>query len=855
MEKSLSVIIPIDGCRNDDGNNLQAGVECLLNQNVPQEELELIILVGENDPQLNEKIQAYADTDPNMIQIFKFDTNSWVDNISGKYVLFYDFSNRWEEGALAKSCQYIDQWEAPPNLFMCREIFQKKTAAKSTFRFIYKNGNRIVNVRENPRIISVSLNNVIFQREALKKGIKELANGKDLLYGRELYFLTRLLMDDPNVGIISSVGFIYRNSERLSSEQADDGMEYVRNLNILFRELGFLASDEASQHYIRNVMLYVMKQYLDGADTSTAFTEEEKNAYLCFLREKLQQIPDDIIDNAPGTVQNQRMALYAAKYGKDLFQNITMEKNAILWNGHRLVNLKHDAICFHTMTVENEMLNISGTVTAGTLNQKTDLLLRDETGKEWWAELQLYPKSNVTNRFDEVLLAGRKFNLTIPLREIRKASFYLVMNDEETKIYPKMMGDTGLKHQYRYSYAEKEGWLIRYDNGDIIVAQKSVLNAVKFKHRLLKEFHRKNDTAGEAAFRKNLRWSKRVRKLKLKNQIAFVSARSNDALLPNMKSVYERIKSYKVVFTQMMPYSDEKMDEAIEAVYSSKVVVTDDYFYLFRKFGKKPGQKFVQLWHATGAFKKFGLDGTDLFPEVDRLYHKDYDLVSVSGENLKGIYADAFGIDRKIVKGYGAPRTDKLLQPDYVEETRKRILEAYPNLKEKQVILYAPTFRDSNGKDKHFFYPEMNFESLSSSLKREQVFLICPHPVMQNQIVDKEYRNIVQVNDFTTNEMMCIANLLVTDYSSVIFEYSLLNKPMVFYCYDYDEYNRDFYLDYEKDLPGKMFRNYGDLEQYICKGEFKDVAAVQDFRNRYMSACDGKSGERLAHAVEKLLKE
>lgn len=855
MEKSLSVIIPIDGCRSDDGNDLQAGVECLLNQKVPQEELELIFLVGENDPQLDERIQAYADKNSEMITIFNLDTNCWVDSISGKYVLFYDFSNRWEEGALAKACQYINQWEAPSNLFMCREIFQKKTAAKSTLRFIYKNGNRIVNVRENPRIISVSLNNVIFQREALKRGIKEPANGKDFLYGRELYFLTRLLMDNPSVGIISSVSFIYRNSERLCSEHADGGMEYVRNLNILFRELELLASDEASQHYIRNVMLYVMKQYLDGADTSTVFTEEERNAYLCFLREELQQIPDDIIDNAPGTVQNQRMALYTAKYGKDIFQDVTMEKNAILWNGHRLVNLKHDAICFHTITVENEMLNIAGTVTAGTLNQKTDLVSRNESGKEWLAELQFYPKNDVTNRFDEVLLAGRRFNLTIPLREIRKASFYLVVNDEETKIYPKMMGDTGLKHQYRYSYAEKEGWLIRYDNGDIIVAQKSVLNAVKFKHRFLKELHRKNDTAGEAAFRKNLRWSKRVRKLKLKNQIAFVSARSNAALLPNMQSVYERIKSHKVVFTQMMPYSDEEMDEAIEAVYSSKVVVTDDYFYLFRKFGKKPGQKFVQLWHATGAFKKFGLDGTNLFPEVDRLYHKDYDLVSVSGENLKGIYADAFGINRKIVKDYGVPRTDKLLLPEYVEETRKRILEAYPNLKEKQVILYAPTFRDSNGKDKHFFYPEMNFESLSSSLKREQVFLICPHPVMQNQIVDKEYRNIVQVNNFTTNEMMCIADLLVTDYSSVIFEYSLLNKPMVFYCYDYDEYNRDFYLDYEKDLPGQLFRSYAEIEDYICAGDFRESERLKDFQNRYMSACDGKSGDRLARAVEDLLEE
>ena len=179
------------------------------------------------------------------------------------------------------------------------------------------------------------------------------------------------------------------------------------------------------------------------------------------------------------------------------------------------------------------------------------------------------------------------------------------------------MGDTGLKHQYRYSYVEIAGWLIRYDSGALIAIPKTVLRLFKLHHNYLKELHRKKDAAGEADYRKKLRWSKKIRKLKLKNQIAFVTARSNDGLLPNIRNVYNRTTAEKVVFVHMMPYTDEQMERAIEAVYSSKVVVTDDYFYLFRKFGKKPGQKFVQLWHATGAFKKFGLDGTDLFPEVD----------------------------------------------------------------------------------------------------------------------------------------------------------------------------------------------------------------------------------------------
>lgn len=855
MEKLLSVIIPIDGWRSDDEKELRAGVECLLNQNIPKEELELVFVVGQNNSKIEDVLQSYSNTYLNMIRVADSDASSMVNNVSGKYALFYDFSNRWEEGALGEACRYMNQCVMPPNLFMCREIFQKKTSSKSTFRFLYKNGNHIVNVKEKPRSISVSLNNVIFLTEALKEGIKKLSNGKVLPYGRELYLLSRMLMDNPNVGIISSAGFIYRNSERLSSQQSNGGMEYVRNLNILFHQLELLVSDEASKRYIWNVMLYVMKQYMEGADTSRAFTDEEQDAYLSLLREKLHRIPDDIIDNAPGTVQTQRMGLYAAKYGHDIFQNSTTEKSAVTWKGHRLINLKHDAFRIYTLNVQDGMLCITGTIDAGTLNQEMKMAARDETGKEWSAELHLYPKGDIKNRFDEVLLAGRWFRLSIFLHRIQTINFYLGINNSEIKIYPKLMGDTGLKHQYRYSYVEIAGWLIRYESGALIITPKTVLKRLKHHRNFLKELHRKKDTVGEADYRKNLRWSKKIRKLKLKNQIAFVTARSNDELLPNIRNVYNRTTADKVVFIHMMPYTDEQMDRAIEAVYSSKVVVTDDYFYLFRKFGKKPGQKFVQLWHATGAFKKFGLDGTDLFPEVDRLYHKDYDLVSVSGENLREIYASAFGIEPEKVKAYGAPRTDEILQSQHTDEIRKKILNKYPNLEEKQVILYAPTFRDSNGQDKHDFCPEMDFESLSHSLKENQVFLICPHPVMQNRIVPGSYENIIQVEDFTTNEMMCVADLLITDYSSVIFEFSLLDKPMVFYCYDYDEYNRDFYLDYEKDLPGKMFRNYEELEQYICKGEYKDAATVQEFRNRYMSACDGKSGERLARAIEKLLEE
>ena len=859
--KKISIIIPLSDERYCEVKNIQEGVNCILDQSMGMDAMQLIFLPFLNHPELMHQLNDYDRSYPDSVQILPVsdknrDVVSMVSEaVTGEYVLFYDMGNRWDEHALEKACQHFEKSPNPFDLCLCNEIFRKKTSAKSTFRFIYKSGDTVKDVRENPRYLAVSLNNVVFRKDALCRAALHLKNQiQAYSYGWDLMLITEILKENPLLGIAASADFIYCSSEELSGQKPIEANEYPEALRRLFCTLKEGCLPELDP-YIQNLKMYIMRQYLEGTDTRGEFSEESKTEYIWLLGQELDSIPDDIIDKAPGTVQRQRLGLYVLKYGKQILQNLTESSGQLAYKGHRLINLKHDAFRFYTMTVEQGVLHICGSISAGTSEQKLQVLAQDQTGKSWTATMKECSSKDVRNRFGEVLLVGESFSFAIPLRDKMKLTFMISFDGIDIKVYPKMMKDTELKHKYRHSYTEKNGWLIRYNNGSLFTKKATAWNRIKFHRHYLAELQQKKSEEDESTYLRDCLWKKQIRKLKLKNQIAFVTARSNEELLPNIRGVYDRTNGKKLVFTRMMPYDDKQMDEAIQTVYSSKVVVTDDYFYLFRKFGKKPGQKYVQLWHAAGAFKKFGMDGTSLFPEVDHLYHKDYDLVSVSGESIRGIYAQTFGIEEDRVKAYGVSRTDEFLDSEYVAQARKRILTEYPNLEEKQVILYAPTFRDGKGQDKREFRPEMDFESLSHSLKENQVFLICPHPVMQNQIVTEPYENILQINDFTTNDMMCIADLLVTDYSSVIFEYSLLNKPMVFYCYDYDEYNRDFYLDYEKDLPGKMFRNYGDLEQYICKGEFKDVAMVQDFRNRYMSACDGKSGERLAHAVEKLLEE
>ena len=84
---------------------------------------------------------------------------------------------------------------------------------------------------------------------------------------------------------------------------------------------------------------------------------------------------------------------------------------------------------------------------------------------------------------------------------------------------------------------------------------------------------------------------------------------------------------------------------------------------------------------------------------------------------------------------------------------------------------------------------------------------------MDAPILPHEYRNILEVRDFSTNDYMLISDMLITDYSSVIFEYALLGKPIAFFCYDLLIYDRDFYLKYPDDLPGDVFKTQEELTE------------------------------------------
>lgn len=346
-----------------------------------------------------------------------------------------------------------------------------------------------------------------------------------------------------------------------------------------------------------------------------------------------------------------------------------------------------------------------------------------------------------------------------------------------------------------------------------------------------------------------------LQSLPLKKQVFFYTIRDDGKLEGNAAALYPWVKGKKVIAAKRLPHPKKYELDMFWQIMRSKVIVTDDYVRYLRHFPLKKDQRVVQLWHACGAFKKFGRYGTNLRESVDLATHAQYSLASVSGEAVRQIYADAFGIPVEKVQALGDPRTDIFFDEKKKEKIRAKVYEKYPRLQGKRVILYAPTFRDKEGEDRTVFSPEIDFARLSRNLPGDMVFVIRPHPIVKKPVLGQQYENILEIRDLPTNDLMFVSSLMVTDYSSVIFEYSLLRKPILFFCYDIDSYDRGFYLRYPDDLPGEVITDQEELEDRLSSERWNQVTEGYDeFVRKYMSACDGRSSERIAEVINRYIR-
>ena len=520
-----------------------------------------------------------------------------------------------------------------------------------------------------------------------------------------------------------------------------------------------------------------------------------------------------------------------------------------MFNGVAVLDLRRENMLnVRTCSFRGGSFVMEGIVRLSASGREYRLLAEDDKKNRYEAEISAYPPAAQTGLTGRTVVEGERFRLEFPAETGRKVCFIAETDGEPVRLKP------GFDKSLRISaltFMENDEHIARLEGDTIVFTGTGLFDrmAADRKGKAAAEKSRGAEAAAELML--DVREERKDRKAKIEDRVAFISVRSDGCLLGNMEKVYEAVDLPKTVYAVKGMSSDPAaVRKAKSLISTSKVVVTDDYLYPLRSMDKKKGQYFVQLWHATGAGKHFGKDGSLAFPATDALYHKDYDLVTVSAEGIRDVYASAFGINVDRVEATGVARTDDFFDEGYIQEAVKRVYGAHPELEGKKIILYTPTFRDLPGVPRSAFRPEVDFGRLSEAVGDDCVLVLCPHPVMTEKIIEGEYANILEIRDVSTNDMMFVSDMMITDYSSTMFEYSLFHKPIAFFCYDYDDYDRDFYMDFEKELPGRLLKTQEELFAFLRERDWQVNEDSEAFNRKYMGACDGHSTERIAARIE-----
>lgn len=358
------------------------------------------------------------------------------------------------------------------------------------------------------------------------------------------------------------------------------------------------------------------------------------------------------------------------------------------------------------------------------------------------------------------------------------------------------------------------------------------------------------------------------------NQACFL-AETHEGLNGNLEAVYKHLVSRDdldlnfVVYTKgdrRDRHSAASVLKIWKAISVSKYIFLDDLYTTTSYMKARKGQEIVQLWHGAGAYKKFGHSRKDLQVTAGgkmRVHkgYKKYTKAIVSGSKIAWCFAEAFDMDKSKVYATGIPRMDELFDEKYVKDTKNAFLEKYPALKDKKLVLFAPTYRGTHVRDAHYDFDAANLDKLIEMLGDEYVILTRWHPALKNNIKRglAEIKNcsfgscIIDFSDYgDVNDLLIACDIMVTDYSSIIFDYFPLNKPIVYFAYDKDEYagDRGLYFSFDEYVYGDVVENVDQLVKAI-KTENFNIDKRRIFYDLFLDSCDAGSTERVVELLWK----
>ena len=890
----FSVIIPVYNVEE----YLEETILTVVEQTIGFEENIQLILINDGSTDNSDKVclkfkELYPD---NVVYVEKENggvssaRNEGIKYIEGKYTNFLDSDDKWERNAFIKVYNRFESIADEVDVLSCRI---QRFDAKNTFHvtdFKYRNGNSIVDLTtpEDECAVQLSASNVFIKSEVVKKN----RFSENIKYGEDSMFINKIILEKMKYGIMSNVIYFYRVRQNTTSAvqtQAYDKSFYfdtVREYHIGLAEYCRERYGEVYP-YVQAVIAYDLGWRLFNDSYKEVLTPEEQTEYLDSLKKAYSNIEDRIIIKHPvHKLIYRKMSAFKIKYGCDPYQFVKYIKTddpattGLFFRDTKLYRVFSNYI--HRFEIVNGKIIVEGLVIKWLFDvEHLDVSLKFKYGSMWYTpEIKDYPLRKVPSE-DGPQIHQKMYHLEIPvgLKKVnqKRLRAYLFFGEEKklmTLYYGKFISGT---RYFEKSYMFFGNICVIPDNKHLMISRPP--ERMKERKRLELEalkWLKENNHKDVARIREKY-WLHKLLS-KNKKQIWLISDRLDNAgdngeiffkyvcslnltdVRPIFligknapKNVIKRLKSYgEVLFAE-----DKKFP--VYFLLADKIISSGASEFTINPFGKKRCF-LLDLMRFKYYYLQHGVACADLSSWLNR-FNKNIDMFFTSSEKERNsIINGNYLYDESQIKLTGMSRFDELKNnPEkqiLILPTWRRSIRKSYDVNTRSV--YYDGFKDTE----YFkFYNSLINNERLLAVMREKGYkgLFCLHPIHMKQWVDFDGNDVFTVNEgfIDYNDVFEKSSLMVTDYSSVLFDFTYLRKPVVYSQFDKEDFFKnqiydEGYFSYEKDGFGPVCYDFEKTVDEIINLIQNDCELEPKYRGRidnFYAFNDSNNCERIYKAI------
>ncbi len=863
----FSVIIPVYNVER----YLAETLDSVINQSIGFENIQ-IILVNDGSPDNSENIcLEYKNKYPENILYVKQENagvsaarNNGIQYIKGKYVNFLDSDDCWQEDAFEKIYHFFEEHYDETDVSAARKKFFDARTGFHRLDYKYKN-TRVTELNEDYEFIQMDVTGSVIKAEA----IGEHRFSTHLKYGEDAQFINSILLDKCTLGVVRGAVHLYRKrpdeTSALQNELRSESY-YFDSPKYFHKSLIEQSKQKYGrvQDFIQYTIMYDLQWRIrKKKDEITEFlSQEDYEKYCDEITEILQQIDDRIIFKQREIYMNMKMFCLSKKYGRDMRKELVYDHSQLMYNNvstMNFANAKTNIIWFFT-EIRNDTIYLEGKDNCWLPNE--DYSYYAKVGDE-----KYYPEYTEAPVFDFGTIygtakAGRSLKLEIPLRkgEEQRIEFFQCYGEHEKQIFTST-GKFARIPALNGGYYVKDDYIIRMIGRNIIVYPYSSALRRKFESFYCEQL-KKNKRGYLIKYRKLYRLMKRKNK-----EIWLVSDRTNKAN-DNGEHMFRYLNKIKPKGIDVYYYIDKNCEDYEKMKKIGKVIPYNTpeyrlYFLLADKILSSSGSEYVinafggdrkyliDLYNFDYIFLQHGVTKDDISEWINR-YNKNMTRIVTAGiPEQKSFCEPSYGYSKDVPILSGFPRHDNLIRMQRQQEKEKKVL-VIPTWRKSIKGSYDPVTTESiyfegfKETEYYQFYNSLISDPRLCECMKKNGYkgVLCMHPIHVEQWVDFTPNNVFEINhgyvDYQKEFTTC--SLLVTDYSSVFFDFAYLKKPVIYAQFDKEKFfsgehsYKKGYFSYEDngfgpvcyDLDSTVKAMITEIEN-DCKNDPQYIKRIEEF--------------------------